>query len=139
MRNRAVNLLAEAGLPATIEPQRVRSVSPGAGIFLTAEYESTIAGFSALGKKGKPAEQVAQEAINDLLAFHRSQAAVEVHLADQLILPWALAKLPGTLSTERLTEHTLTNIRVVEQFLGPVTRVDHKRNLIHFLEIGFRE
>jgi RNA 3'-terminal phosphate cyclase (ATP) len=133
MRNQAVNLLAEAGLLAAIEPRRVRSVSPGAGMFLTAEYESSITGFSALGKKGKPSEHVAEEAVNKLLAFHRSQAAVEVHLADQLILPWALAKLPGVLSTERLTEHTLTNIWVVEQFFGPVTRVDHIRNFIHFL------
>ena len=72
------------------------------------------------------------EAVNDLLAFHHSQAAVEAHLADQIILPWALAKAPGMLSTERLTEHTLTNIWVVEQFFGPVTRVDHERGLIHF-------
>ena len=132
MRDRAANLLAEAGLPAAIEPRRVRSASPGAGIFLTAEYESSLAGFSALGKKGKPSEQVAEEAVNDLLAFHRSQAAVEAHLADQLILPWALAKLPGALSTERLTGHILTNIWVVEQFFGPVTRVDHERGLVHF-------
>jgi RNA 3'-terminal phosphate cyclase (ATP) len=132
MRNRAANLLAEAGLPAAIEPQRVRSVSPGAGIFLTAEYEASIAGFSALGKKGKPSEHVAEEAVNDLLTFHRSQAAVEAHLADQLILPWALTKLPGVLSTEWLTEHILTNIWVVEQFFGPAIRVDHKRGLIQF-------
>jgi RNA 3'-terminal phosphate cyclase (ATP) len=132
MRNRAANLLAEAGLPATIEPRRVRSVSPGAGIFLTAEYESSMAGFSALGKKGKPSEQVAEEAVNDLLTFHHSQAAVETHLTDQLILPWALTKLPGVLSTERLTEHTVTNIWVVEQFFGPVIKVDRERGLIHF-------
>jgi RNA 3'-terminal phosphate cyclase (ATP) len=54
MRDAASNMLSRAGLPAhSIEPQRVRSISPGAGIFLTAEYETGLAGFSALGQKGK--------------------------------------------------------------------------------------
>ena len=116
--NRAINLLAEARLPHNIQPQRVRSTSPGAGIFLTAEYENGRAGFDALGKKGKPSEVVAQEAVDDLLAFHRSGAALDAHLADQLILPLALAGFAGTLTTERVSKHTLTNLWVVEQFLG---------------------
>lgn len=132
MRNRASNLLEQAGLPGSIEPRRVRSVSPGAGIFLVAEYESSRAGFSALGRKGKPAERVAEEAINDLLAFHQSQAVLDKHLADQLILPLALSGLSGPFWVEQLSPHTLTNIRVVEQFLGPLVEIDHKRGLIYF-------
>jgi RNA 3'-terminal phosphate cyclase (ATP) len=134
MRDRAVNLLTQAGLPATIEPQRVRSASPGAGIFLAAEYESTLAGFTALGKKGRPSEQVAEEAINELLAFHHSGAHLESHLTDQLMLPAVIAGLCGTVWTEHLTHHTLTNIWVVEQFLGPLVKIDHKRNAINFLQ-----
>jgi len=132
IRNRAVNLLAEAGLPTAIEPQRVRSDSPGAGIFLTAEYENVQAGFTALGKKGKPSEQVAQEAVDALLAYHQSNAVVDAHLADQLILPVALAEWSGTLSVEWVSNHTLTSLWVVEQFLGPVARVDQKQQLIIF-------
>lgn len=132
MRDRAINLLKQEGLPVTIEPRRVQSVSPGAGIFLVAEYESSRAGFSALGKIGKPAERVAEEAVNDLLAFHRSGAALDVHLTDQLILPVALSGLPAVLSVERVSEHTLTNIWVVEQFFGPVAEVDRKNNIIRF-------
>ncbi len=132
MRDRAANLLKQADLPASIQPQRVSSVSPGAGIFLVAEYESGLAGFSALGKKGKPAEQVAAEAVDDLLAFQRSGAVVDRHLADQLILPLALTDFSGPVHVEALTQHTLTNIWVVEQFLGPIFSVDHNQNLIHF-------
>jgi RNA 3'-terminal phosphate cyclase (ATP) len=132
MRDRAMNLLASAGLPAAIEPQRVRSVSPGAGIFLAAEYEAGLAGFSALGQKGKPAEVVAEEAVNDLLAFHHRGAVLDTHLADQLILPFVLAEVTGSFSVERLSQHILTNIWVVEQFLGSVVEVDHKQSLIHF-------
>jgi RNA 3'-terminal phosphate cyclase (ATP) len=133
MRNRAFNLLEQAGLPATIEPQRVRSASPGAGIFLTSEYESIRAGFDALGRKGKPAEQVAEEAVNDLLAFHYGDATLDKHLADQLILLLALSGLSGSVKVEQLTPHAITNLWVVEQFLGSITKVDHKRGLIHFI------
>lgn len=136
--NRAMNLLAEAGLPVAIEPRRVRSPSPGAGIFLTAEYEHSLAGFSALGKKGKPSEQVAEEAVAAVLAFHHSRATVDVHLADQLILPLALFGPAALLSTTALSQHILTNLWVVEQFLGPVAEVDPRRKLVRFLPAGAR-
>lgn len=127
IRNRAANLLDAAGLPHQLEPLRVRSVSPGAGIFLAAEYEHSRAGFSALGAKGKPSEVVAQEAVDALLAFQRSGAAVDAHLADQLLLPLALAGAQTTLAIERVSEHTRTNLAVVEQFLGPVARISGNR------------
>lgn len=132
IRNRAVNLLDQAGIPTAIEPQRVRSESPGAGIFLTAVYDNIQAGFTALGKKGKPSEQVAQEAVDALLAYHHSNAVVDEHLTDQLVLSVALAQWSGALSVEQVSNHTLTNLWVVEQFLGPVARVDKKRKLIIF-------
>jgi RNA 3'-terminal phosphate cyclase (ATP) len=130
--NRAVNLLKQAGLPAAIDPLRVRSVSPGAGIFLTAHYQGGRAGFSVLGHKGKPSEQVAEEAVNNLLAYHHGQGGMDVHLADQLILPLALTGQPYTMRSGPLSLHTLTNIGVVEQFLGPITEIDHDRGLVFF-------
>jgi RNA 3'-terminal phosphate cyclase (ATP) len=133
IRNRAVNLLTEAKLSTAIEPQLARSVSPGAGIFLTAVYESGRAGFSALGEKGKPSERVAAEAVEALLAFHRHGAALDEHLTDQLILPAALSGLPLTLQAQRLSAHTLTNLWVVEQFLGPVAQIEPEQHLIRFL------
>lgn len=132
MRDRTVNLLHEAGLPAAIEPERVRSVSPGAGIFLAAEYEASRAGFTVLGEKGKPSERVAEEAVEALLSFHRTSAMLDEHLADQLILPLALAGQPATVSVERVSKHTWTNIWVVEQFLGPVAEVEQGKQMIRF-------
>lgn len=130
---RAFNLLRQAGLPARIEPVRTRSVSPGAGIFLTADYGAVQAGFSALGRRGKPSEQVAAEAVEALLAFHRRQALVDMHLADQLILPLALTDRPARLPVDTITHHTLTNIWVVEQFLGPRFRVNREAGQIDYL------
>jgi RNA 3'-terminal phosphate cyclase len=49
---------------------------------------------------------------------------VDPHLADQLILPLALLGQPMTFRTSQITQHLLTNIWVVEQFLGPRFTVD---------------
>lgn len=134
MRDCAVNLLSRAGLsPHTIEPQRVRSISPGAGIFLVAEYETGLAGFSALGHKGKASERVAEEAVEALVGFHQSGTAFDEHLADQLIMPIAASGFTATYSAEKISLHTLTNLWVVEQFLGPITEVNQQEKIIRLV------
>jgi RNA 3'-terminal phosphate cyclase (ATP) len=117
MANRARNLLAEEGLKADLRARRVRANGPGAGIFVLLEYENGArAGFTAYGRKGLPAEQVAEAACRDLLRYHRSGAAVDMHLADQLIVPLTIADDVSHFSTCRVTEHLRTNMWVVERF-----------------------
>jgi RNA 3'-terminal phosphate cyclase (ATP) len=60
---------------------------------------------------------VAQAACDDLLTYHSSKAPVDPFLADQVILPMALAEGESRAITSRVTEHLLTNIWVVQQFL----------------------
>jgi RNA 3'-terminal phosphate cyclase (ATP) len=116
MADRSRALLAAAGIAAEIAPIRARAASPGAGLFLTAEYEHVRAGFSALGKRGKAAEVVAEEAVSALLAHRDSGAAVDLHLADQLVPPLAVAAGPSRYTAERVTRHLTTNAWVVERF-----------------------
>jgi len=132
IKDTATKLLMQADLPAQIVPSRVRSVSPGAGLFLSTEYEHCRAGFTVLGQIGKSSEQVAEEAVVALMAFHQSQAILDEHLADQLILPIALSGLSGSLSVQKLSSHAITNLWVIEQFLGPVATIDRPRNIITF-------
>lgn len=124
MANRARNLLRDAGLKGEITPQRVQAASPGAGIFLTAEYEGVAAGFSALGARGKPSEAIAAEAVEALLSYHTSEYALDEHLSDQLVVPLALAPAPVSFTTVNLSQHTLTNLWVVERFLGRQATID---------------
>ena len=84
---------------------------------MKAEFENTQAGFSALGARGKRAERVADEACQALADFLVSDAAIEPHLADQLILPMALAKGESRFTTSQITRHLTTNIWLVRQFL----------------------
>ncbi|HEX3050643.1 MAG TPA: RNA 3'-terminal phosphate cyclase [Aggregatilineaceae bacterium] len=115
--NRAINLLEAVDAPLDIRPMRTKSVSTGAGIFLTAEYNNGRGGFGVLGRKGMPSEVVAEQAVTALLDFHGSGAAVDERLADQLIVPLVLAEGESRFSTPTITDHLRTNIHVVNAFL----------------------
>ncbi|NLX11884.1 MAG: RNA 3'-phosphate cyclase [Chloroflexi bacterium] len=132
MANRATNLLETIGAPLDIRPLRARGASTGAGIFLTVEYNNGRGGFDALGRKGLPSEAVADQAVTPLLAFHDSGAAVDAHLADQLVLPLALAEGESAFSTTTCTEHLRTNIEVVRAFLGRPIEIDEAQCIVTF-------
>jgi len=118
MADRARNVLAEAGLEAQVETRRLRGAGPGAGIFLFAEYTHAVAGFTAYGRRGLPAERVAEAACEELLAHHRSGAPADPHLVDQLVLPLALAGGDSRAVTSQVSHHLLTNVWVARQFLA---------------------
>lgn len=90
----------------------------GCGIDLIANFGHTVMGANALGKKGKPATEVGNEAAQKLLKEVNSGAALDEHLADQLIPFMALADGYSELTCSSLSEHTLTNIFVTEKILG---------------------
>lgn len=117
MVDRARNLLAQAGLKADLQPKIVRGAGPGAGIFLFARYDHALAGFAAYGRKGLPAEEVAAEGCRELIAHHATGAPVDPHLADQLLLPMALADGTSRMVTSAVTGHLLTNRTVLQAFL----------------------
>ncbi len=116
MAARAEAILAEAGIPCAIEVAKLQAACTGAGLFLTAHYQHCLAGFSALGQRGKPAETVAEEACGALLRHLRSGAALEQHLADQMIVPAALSRGQSVFSVEHLSSHLRTAAWLVERF-----------------------
>jgi RNA 3'-terminal phosphate cyclase (ATP) len=128
--NRARNVLAGAGLEAQIESRRLRGAGPGAGLFLFAEYvdppsgETVTAGFTAYGRKGLPAEHVAETACEELLDHFHSGAPVDPYLADQLVLPAALAKGESRVTTSRVSQHLLTSVGIVREFISRGLRVE---------------
>jgi len=123
-RRRALERLKGQGISAAIEVVEVPSRGPGTFLILLARFQDVSAGFSALGKKGKTAEAVADEAIDALLTHLNSPGAVDPHLADQLVLYMALAKGSSRLTTSAASAHLMTNVWVVEQFLPGRIRVE---------------
>ncbi len=116
--------LEEAGY--AIERRFEPAPSPGQGnvLLLRGEYEEGVAGFSALGKKGRPAEQVAEDLCRQFLDFENGNGSVDKHLADQLLLYMALAKGDSILIAEKVTSHLMTNIEIIEKFLPVHFTVD---------------
>jgi RNA 3'-terminal phosphate cyclase (ATP) len=96
------------------EVSYVEADSPGSSVLIVAVYEHTRAGFSALGEAGKPSEAVASEALESFRRFHEGTAAVDSHLADQLMVVLALAG--GSVLAPEVTDHIETNRAVIEAF-----------------------
>ena len=116
MVDRARASLAYLNVPVDVGPQLVTAACPGAGIFLLAEYQDWPASFSAYGRLGKPSEAVADQAVAAFCEHHASEAAVELHLADQLLLPLAIASGTSTFTTLRSSGHLTTNAWTIGRF-----------------------
>ena len=74
--------------------------------------------FFALGERGKPAERVADEAVDQVHDFVKAEPrGVDEHSADQLVLPLALARAPSRFAVARISTHLLTNVGVIRRFV----------------------
>ncbi|WP_212523387.1 RNA 3'-terminal phosphate cyclase [Actibacterium sp. MT2.3-13A] len=116
MARRAAEVLDGHAPDISLRPERMEASCAGAGLCLTAHYAAGRVGFNALGRRGRPAEAVAEAAAQDLLRFHASGASVDAHLADQLLLPMALATAPSVFLCPGATSHLRTNAWVIERF-----------------------
>ncbi len=83
------------------------------GHIASAEITETFVGF---GERGVRAESVADTMVDQVRAYLAATAPVGEYLADQLLLPLALAG-QGTFRTTGLSRHARTNIEVIHQFL----------------------
>jgi RNA 3'-terminal phosphate cyclase (ATP) len=90
---------------------------PGNVLLLVLPSANVTEVVTACGQRGVRAEEVAVEAVAQARRYLAGTAPVGEHLADQLILPLALAA-GGEFVTARPSAHTLTNIDVVERFLN---------------------
>ncbi len=95
----------------------VPSIGQGSFLFLVAESERVKAGFSSLGRRGKRAEEVADEAIDSLKGYLESDGCIDPYLADQIVPFMTLARGNSSFTTALITEHLLTNLWVIERFL----------------------
>jgi len=92
--------------------------SPGPGNVVTLEIESenVTEVFTGFGERNVAAEAVADQAVIAARRYLASDVAVGEHLADQLLLPMALAR-GGSFTTVPPSRHTTTNIEIIRKFL----------------------
>lgn len=103
------------------------SRGPGNALFGRLVYESGTALMAQFGQKGVSAEQVAKRLAKQMKTFASSSATVDHHLADQLLLPMALAQ-GGAFATLRPSLHTTTNAEVIRRFTGRSTTFESNEN-----------
>ena len=119
---RARERLVAGGITAEVAVEDAApALGPGTFVFLAA---GASAGFSALGAPGRPAERVADAAVDALLSWRTSGAAIDTHLADQLLPFCALARQPSRFTCPALSPHLETVAWIVERFLPVRVRFD---------------
>jgi len=127
--HQARDRLSREGVTATIETvEDVTARGPGTFVGLVVPGR---AGFSALGRRGVPAERIADEAVDALLAYRASRGALDAHLADQLLPFLVLAREPSSFTCEAISPHLRTLAWVLGELVpvsieldeGPPARV----------------
>lgn len=109
--------------PSALRVEEVKSRGPGNALLVEIEsvrVTEVMAGFGELGVK---AEIVAGRTAKEARRYLQADVPVGEYLADQLLLPMALAG-GGSFVTLPLSRHTLTNLEVIEKFLAVKFKVE---------------
>jgi RNA 3'-terminal phosphate cyclase (ATP) len=91
-------------------------LGPGNALILEIESEHVTAIFTSFGERGMSAENVARKAAEAASSWLETGAPVDEHLADQLLIPMALAD-GGSFRTTKPSLHSITNAAIIERFL----------------------
>ena len=94
-----------------------RSPGPGNVVTIEIECEHVTEVFTGFGERGLRSEAVAEKAAQQARRYIGSEAAVGEYLADQLLIPMAMAR-GGSFTTLPLSRHATTNIEVIGKFLA---------------------
>ena len=106
---------------------KCHSLGPGNIIYAEVNYKNISSVFCEFGQKGIRASKVAQKLVQKVKNYISSDAPVEEYLADQLLLPMALAE-QGAFHCSQLSLHTKTNIDVIKRFLEVDIEVTKENN-----------
>jgi len=127
-------------LRSAIDIELLDVPTPGQGtfLFLRSESENSTAGFTSIGERGKRAEFVGEEAADDFLQYYSTGAALDPHMADQIVLYLSVCKEESEFSISSVTEHMLTNLWVIELFHEYRHSVDGEMGKTGLVRIGPR-
>ena len=106
-----------------VDVKHPESTGPGNCIHTIVEYERVTQVQTAFGARGRGAKQVGTEVAKATRRYAKSGAPVDCHLADQLLLPMAMLA-GGSFRTAKPTEHTQTNARLINAFLGDCIEIE---------------
>jgi RNA 3'-terminal phosphate cyclase (ATP) len=109
---KSMNWPQEAGTIVNVDG----AAGPGNAVLVEIESEHAREIVTAFGETGTPAEAVAHRAVMETRRYIAAGVPVGCHLADQLMLLWALAR-GGSFRTTTLSRHARTNAEVIRKFV----------------------
>ena len=129
---REVKVLADqlADLPLSVESARVEAAGPGNVVLVTIRAASVTETFTGFGAVGVRAEKVAHRLAGEVRKYVAAGVPVGEHLADQLLLPLALARGGGEFRTAAPSLHTRTNVAVIDRFLSRRVVIDERDGFV---------
>ncbi len=105
----------------------VDAAGPGNLLLIELESEHLTETFTGFGKPGVRAEAVAQKAVQEMRRYQKAEVPVGEYLADQLLVPLALAG-GGAFATLPLSRHSTTQIDLIRLFLDVRIAVDRSES-----------
>ena len=120
MKHSTIKNLLKKNISASIDITEISdTLSPGTGITLWSQSKDTILGTTSIGERGKPAEEISQNATLNLLKEIESGATIDEYAFDQILPYLALAtkKNSSTCIVRKVSNHSLTNMWLIQKFL----------------------
>lgn len=120
-KHRAIQFLSAYDPDIKIITHHLPSKYKGTMLLLIGEFgqsddDYTQCCYFSLGALGKPAEVVADEAVEKFINFYNSSGTIDQYLTDQLLLPLAFSSSESVLHTSQITTHLLTNAEILHAF-----------------------
>jgi RNA 3'-terminal phosphate cyclase (ATP) len=103
------------------------SAGPGNAVMVEVESDHVTEVFTGFGEKRVSAEAVAEKVSEEVRGYLAANVPVGEYLADQLLIPMALAR-GGSFLTGALSLHATTNIEVIRMFLDVKFEVDRTKD-----------
>ncbi|MGH9843868.1 MAG: RNA 3'-terminal phosphate cyclase [Blastocatellia bacterium] len=110
------------------------SQSPGNYISIEIESDAVTEVFTGFGERGVASEEVADKAVQQARRYLASEAVVGEYLADQLLVPMAIAG-GGRFTALPPSRHTTTNIEVIKKFLDLEITCEQTDNRVWRVEV----
>jgi len=114
--NKVLTGVKEEPDPSGIDLLEVSTPGKGTFIDISARFEHSIAGFIALGAIGKKAESVGEEAASDFINYYKTRAALDSHMADQIVLYLSLCSQESSFTASAMSSHLATNLWAIGLF-----------------------
>ncbi len=111
-----------------------KQYGPGNVVSIFVQSDQLTEIFTGFGQKNLRAERVAGKTVAQVRNYLEAGVAVGPYLADQLLIPLILAG-KGHFLTSKPTEHTLTNIKVIQQFYDKEIIVSRHNEKVWRIEV----